>query len=105
VEIEGLVEKISVRGCMTAANVFEAEGRAAKVMTLCRQIDLELKGLDTTSGRLLAAEFLRNQEDSWWLELAKRAGVKTAITRNKVPGPKTRAAVVEEYETRARQAR
>lgn len=87
---------------MTAPkSMYEAAGRAAKVFALCQQIRRELKGVDTDTGAQLVADFLRQQTPEWWLELAVRAGVKTAITRRKVPGPETREAVALAFEALA----
>lgn len=82
-------------------SVYEAAGRAVKVALLVAQCRCELKGLDTDSGAQLVADFLREQTPEWWLELGKRAGVKTAIERNKVPGPDTREAVALAFEALA----
>ncbi len=84
-----------------APNIWEAEGRRAKTEQLCRQIDKELVGTNGPTGTALLPDFLRAQDTKWWLALAQRAGVKTAIEKKKVPGPETREAVALYYEAQA----
>lgn len=82
---------------MTARNVFEAEGRALKVASLCRAIDRELAGVETDTGRHAIVEFLAAQDRKWWLALARKHGIRS-------PSQLTIDCVVSEYRARAEEA-
>ncbi len=80
-----------------AKTVWEAEGRALKVASICRAIDRDLTGTASETGRHAVADFLAGQDRKWWLALARKHGIRS-------PSQLTVDCVIAEYRARADEA-